>query len=79
MSQVNASGQQPVHMRNIAVEFGIYRWRHGYCSGAMLGGWFFLGRPTDQWMGVPAGNIGTGKVGNSMGSGEALPKKTNPL
>ena len=23
--QVNAAGQQPVHMRDIAVEFGIYR------------------------------------------------------
>ena len=39
----------------------------GYCSGAMFGGWFFLGRPTDQWMGVPAGNIGTGKVGKFDG------------
>ena len=67
-----------MHMRNIAVEFGIYRWL-GVLFGRHAWRVVFLGRPTDQWMGVPAGNIGTGKVGNSMVSGEAVPKKTNPL
>ena len=67
-----------MHMRNIAVEFGIYRWLWGTVRAPCLEGGF-LGRPTDQWMGVPAGNIGTGKVGNSMVSSEAVPKKTNPL